>query len=152
MWTLKTTYWWRQVFPAGRDLRIEHRYAPSLSNSNADFSGDLDDQGNLTPPEYFEKMSHDECLDPAVVKALVVKANERPYEEFGLGYVLTSGANWRGPIRDFRLVVDNPDPNVFLSFCAPGQHGPSPQRRVVWRRRDFIPKEDLWVGFYVPEP
>jgi hypothetical protein len=28
-WTLKTTYYWDQTFPAGKELPIEHRYKPS---------------------------------------------------------------------------------------------------------------------------
>ena len=27
-WTLKTTFWWDQVFPAGRELTVSHTYKP----------------------------------------------------------------------------------------------------------------------------
>jgi hypothetical protein len=144
LWRLKTTYWWRQVFPAGRDLRIEHRYVPSLSNANAGLEELADDE--------LADMARKNCIDPAVLKRLAAKIHNQeaePYLWLGLDYVLTSGANWRGPIRDFRLVVDNPDPKVILTYCAPGQRSPSP-RRVVWRKRDFVPDEDLSVGFLLP--
>jgi hypothetical protein len=32
-WTLQTTYYWEQTFPARRELVIEHRYQPSVGTS-----------------------------------------------------------------------------------------------------------------------
>ena len=32
-WTLKTTYFWRQTFPAGQVLDVQHRYTPSLGET-----------------------------------------------------------------------------------------------------------------------
>jgi Domain of unknown function (DUF4424) len=32
LWTLKTTYYWEQRFPAGQELTISHRYAPSVGS------------------------------------------------------------------------------------------------------------------------
>jgi len=31
-WTLKTTYYWEQTFPAGQEVTITHRYAPSVGS------------------------------------------------------------------------------------------------------------------------
>jgi hypothetical protein len=151
-WWLKTTYWWRQVFPAGRDLRIDHRYVPSLSNANADLGEYIDDQGR---DQGLEKFAQENCIDLAVLKSLAVKARKPgpgspTYSWYGLDYVLTSGANWRGPIRDFRLVVEKADPRDVLSFCAPGLRVISPTQ-VAWRKRDFVPDEDLSVGFLTPD-
>ncbi len=33
LWTFKTTYYWTQVFPAGKPLNVEHTYTPSLGGS-----------------------------------------------------------------------------------------------------------------------
>jgi hypothetical protein len=32
-WTVKTTYFWDQTFPAGRELTVEHVYAPSVGGT-----------------------------------------------------------------------------------------------------------------------
>ena len=32
-WTLKTTYFWRQTFPAGQVLDVQHRYTPSVGET-----------------------------------------------------------------------------------------------------------------------
>jgi hypothetical protein len=37
-----------------------------------------------------------------------------------ISYILTTGANWAGPIQEFRLVVDKGAPNALVSFCAQG--------------------------------
>ena len=29
-WTLKSSFYWRQTFPAGREIMVEHRYTPSV--------------------------------------------------------------------------------------------------------------------------
>ena len=33
LWTVEDQYWWTQVFPAGRDVRIDHRYVPGAGGS-----------------------------------------------------------------------------------------------------------------------
>ena len=33
LWTVKETWHWQQVFPAGRDLVVEHSYAPGIGGS-----------------------------------------------------------------------------------------------------------------------
>ena len=35
MWTVKETYYWEQVFPAGRDLDVRHSYSPGTGGSVA---------------------------------------------------------------------------------------------------------------------
>ena len=29
-WKLKTTYWWRMTFPAGKPVKVTHQYKPSV--------------------------------------------------------------------------------------------------------------------------
>src|SRR5438094_351034 len=33
LWTVKDKYWWTQLFPAGRDLIVDHRYTPGTGGS-----------------------------------------------------------------------------------------------------------------------
>ena len=59
-----------------------------------------------------------------------------------IAYILKTGANWKGPIRDFRLVVDKGDAKNLVSFCAEGVKKIGPTQFEV-RKRDFTPKDDL---------
>ena len=33
LWTLKSTYWWKSKFPAGKDVKVSHRYKPSVGGT-----------------------------------------------------------------------------------------------------------------------
>ena len=45
-----------------------------------------------------------------------------------LSYTLKTGANWSGPIGDFRLVVDKGSPRNVVSFCGTAVKKISPTR------------------------
>jgi hypothetical protein len=66
------------------------------------------------------------------------------FEEY-LSYVITSGANWAGPIGTFRLVVDKGD-STLVSFCGDGVRkiGPTTFEMTA---KDYTPKRDIDVLF-----
>ena len=66
------------------------------------------------------------------------------YSETWLDYVLVTGANWSGPIRDFRLVVDKGSTDNLVAFCAEGVTRISPTQFEV-RRTNYTPTRDLNV-------
>jgi hypothetical protein len=61
-----------------------------------------------------------------------------------INYVLTTGANWAGPIKDFHLVVDKGRPDRIVSFCGQGKNEISPTQSEV-RATDFTPTRDLEI-------
>jgi hypothetical protein len=111
LWTLRSKFWRSQVFPAGRDLLVEQTYTPGTgSQSTLTFGAPDLDAAQLA--HYRETYCTDGPFRSAV-QALYRKANESnatvgAFEEY-LSYVITSGANWAGPIGTFRLVIDNGD-------------------------------------------
>jgi len=150
LWTVRETWYWEQVFPAGRDLAVEHRYRPGLGGTVMTALGSRDvrdsDYGRQTIARY--------CIDEDFI-ATVERAARRseggmaPYAEDWLSYVLTTGANWRSPIGDFRLVIDKGDPRNLVSFCGEGVRRISPTRFEI-RRRNWRPTRDLHVLFLHP--
>lgn len=61
---------------------------------------------------------------------------QRREGKYGLGwanlrYVLTTGKNWNGPIKDFQLTIRKQAPSDILSLCLDGEL--SKQRRVLLR-------------------
>ena len=42
LWTLKTTHYWTQVFPAGEVLAVDHRYVPAIGGTAGSAFGDPD--------------------------------------------------------------------------------------------------------------
>lgn len=144
-WTDREVWHWQQVFPAGRDLRIEHEYAPGTGGS-VDVA--------LARPEYRNspegrREQAEYCTDRAFLSALDRASSEAPRRggsitERRLRYILTTGGNWRSPIGDFRLVVDKGRPANLVSFCGSGVRRISPTQFEI-RRRNWRPERDLAV-------
>jgi hypothetical protein len=144
-WNLVTHVTRRQVFPAGKTVEVTHRYVPLAGGS---VGGNLDPENRKS--DYFAEKTRQYCIDRAVMagfdrrqgSALV---GERPfYMEHWISYILSSGRNWRGPIGDFRLVVDKGKAENIVSFCMDGVRKISPTRFEV-RKRNFEPRTDLDV-------
>ena len=144
-WDVVTHVTRKQVFPAHRSVEVTHRYAPMIGGSVA---------GTLYPAvrkEYPEHLAT-YCIDKGFLAAFDRKVAARQkgddypmaYSETWIGYVLSSGRNWKGPIGDFRLVVDKGKPENLVSFCMDGVKKIAPTQFEV-RRRNFEPKGDLQI-------
>lgn len=141
LWTLKTTHYWTQVFPAGEVLEVDHRYVPAVGASAGSAFGDP----GLAESDWFREDATRYCADDAFMAAARRKRERGEYlTETWVDYVLTTGANWAEPIGDFRLVVDKGSPANLVSFCGEGVRRISPTQFEM-RRRDFTPDRDLAV-------
>jgi hypothetical protein len=149
-WTLREMWYWEQVFPAGRDLVVEHEYVPGIGTSAGSHLAYSIAQGNPDLQAYA-----DYCVDRdflAAVERMAARGTpERPalLGETTIGYILTTGAGWRSPIGDFRLVVDKGAPENIVSFCGAGLRRISPTRFEM-RRRNWRPDRDLAVLIVTP--
>jgi hypothetical protein len=149
LWTIRQTYYWDQVFPAGRDLIVEHRYKPGTGESvgtaltMADFRTSA--EGRRTIADY--------CIDSAFLAGVDRMARQNGENamigEQRVGYVLKTGANWRAPIRDFRLVVDKGAAENLISFCGTGVRKVGPTRFEV-RQANWRPDRDLKLLILFP--
>lgn len=136
-WTLKAAFVRRQVFPAGRDVVVEHRYEPSI--------GTTIDTG-LRYPDGDGEHEATYCVDDRFRKALDAMARragpQTPIPERRIGYVLRTGANWAKPIGTFRLRVETGVPDGILSTCFGGLSRTGPGVYEM-RAEDFLPDRDL---------
>ncbi len=148
-WTLKTTYFWRQTFPAGQVLDVQHRYTPSLGESAGTSWGS---PLFAKEPEYAAKRAH-YCVDDDFVAsaAKTIKPGEQYSQmtEERLEYILSSGANWKAPIGDFRMVVDKGAAANLVSFCGSGVRKISPTQFEV-RHTNFTPTSDVSILILLP--
>lgn len=150
-WTLKSTFYWTQTFPAGQELTVEHHYQPAVGITTGTRWGTMDWPHD---PEYPAQRRH-YCVDDAFVAA--VERTRRPedfappFTEQRLEYILTTGANWKGQIKDFRLVVDKGAPANLVSFCGEGVRKIGPTTFEA-RYQDYTPQRDLSVLILVRHP
>ena len=141
-WTLQTTYFWEQIFPAGRELSVEHRYKPSVGQSaetSISLSSVKGSYARYCPDEQFMK----------AVRASTKGKGAGHFTEKRISYILKSGANWAAPIGDFRLVIDKGEPNNLISFCGDRVKKISPTQFEI-RRKNFRPDRDLHVLILTP--
>ena len=150
------TYFVReQIFPPHSRISVSHEYTPMLGGS---VGGALYPQYRKQGPEsslseYRDRYCVDDYFLAGVDRRLGITASGEDAQtymmETWLGYVLSSGANWNGPIERFRLVVDKGSTANLVSFCMDGvtKIGPT-QFEVV--KTNFEPTRDLdilIVGF-----
>lgn len=145
-WTLRTSVTRKQIFPAGKSVHVEHSYVPLAGGSVG---------GNLNANHRKEQWSKEHlatfCVEDSWLLAFDRELAKRvkpdvsaPYAETWIGYVLKSGANWKGPIRDFRMVIDKGEADALVSFCADGVKKIAPTQFEV-RKKNFEPTQDLKV-------
>lgn len=149
LWSAQTNIIREQVFPANKSVEVIHTYKPLAGGS---VGGGLDKEYRQAKDSYFKEYTQKKyCIDKQFLDAFDKKkelGNSKDeetgtfYSETWLGYVLSSGANWKGPIKDFRLVVDKGAPDKLISFCMSGVKKISPTQFEV-RKKNFEPKNDI---------
>jgi hypothetical protein len=137
-WSLKSTYYWQQRFPAKGTLAVSHTYTPAVGATF--YYKEAGSDGTL---------ARDYCIDDGTAKAIDKKisqgSKDSPYlMQRTIEYILTTGANWQGSIGDFRLVVDKGTPNTIVSFCMEGVNKIGPTQFEV-HRKDFYPTDELRI-------
>ncbi|MBX3576880.1 MAG: DUF4424 domain-containing protein [Rhizobiaceae bacterium] len=152
-WQLRSTYWWTMTFPAGKEVKVSHRYTPSVGGSaglNFFFDGAF---GGDMYQEYKSKYCLDSAFEAAVVKAAKATPDGYPrLTETRLSYVLTTGGNWAlGTIGDLTLTIDKGKPENIVSFCGLGtgvrKVGPS---SFQMKAADYYPARDIDVLILQP--
>nr|AIA12195.1 protein of unknown function (DUF4424) [uncultured bacterium] len=150
LWTLKSTYWWKSSFPANKEVKVSHRYKPSVGGTSG-LNFFLDGKIDYTSNNYKSTYCIDDTFEKAVLKA--AKESKEGYPllmEQRLDYVLTTGGNWAlGKIADFKVTIDKGDPKNLVSFCGENvkKIGPTTFEMVA---KDYYPEQDLKIPILRP--
>jgi hypothetical protein len=136
-WTVRSRYVWSETFAPGRSVTIEHDYTPSVATTvfvpwETDPSADARAERTLY------------CVDGAFAAAVAKLAKGRPGDEEHIDYVLVTGANWKGPIGDFRMTVDKGAADNLVSFCGSGVTKTGPTTFEV-HYKNFTPTANVSV-------
>lgn len=140
-WELRSTYWWKATFPAGKPVKVAHRYKPAVgATAGLNFYWD----GNKS--DYWDSYADKYCLDDGFKKALdkASKQGDGLFEN-RLDYILTSGGNWaNGTIGEFHLTIDKGSTEKLVSFCGEGVKKTG-STRFEMTAKDFWPEQDIHV-------
>jgi hypothetical protein len=151
-WTLKTSVVRQQTFPPGKPVSVEHRYRSSVGMS---FDSVLRPGLRQTKALAAEVSRYKTtfCVNDDFLKLVDAlessdKAKKAGIVERRISYVLTTGANWAGPIKDFHLVVDKGQADRIVSFCGQDMQKGIQKisaTQVDLHATDFTPSQDLNV-------
>jgi hypothetical protein len=147
-WKVKMSAVRQQTFPPGRQVSVEHRYRTSLGGS-PDTVLRKGLRQNKAMDKEVERYRKQYCVSESFLASLDkmaggAEANSAKMREWRISYILKTGANWAGPIKSFRLVVDKGKAERIVSFCAPNMKVLSPTQVEV-TATDFTPDKDLRI-------
>ena len=135
-WHSQIVYSWQQTFKGNALTRVQHQYQPLVGGSIG-FSID----GDGVAKTY--------CMDENLKKTLRKnKAENSSYQ--ALGYILTTGANWVKPIKDFKLTIER-EPDELVSLCWAGKVNKISATRFQMIEKNFKPQQDLDIIFINPQ-
>jgi hypothetical protein len=145
-WALRTTFYWQQTFPANAETLIDHRYKPSVGGTSGTSIGSAYWRPN-DPDEKARAAKY--CFDKDFIAAAenarkAAKTETAPFTEERIEYILKTGANWSGPIQEFRLTADKGAADSLISFCGEGVKKIAPTQFEM-QKRDFTPVGDFSV-------
>lgn len=148
LWTVKDIWWWNQAFPAGLGVEVRHSYVPGVGGSVESPFRYGSYRGTQDAREARERY----CVTDAFIAGIDRASARNPQmglRDYRIDYVLTTGANWRSPIGNFRLVVDKGQPANLLSFCGSPVRQTSATRYEV-RLKNWRPTRDLHLLIVEP--
>lgn len=151
LWTVSTAFVRTQTFPPGKVVTVEHAYEPMIGGTVTSALDREAREESMAGPDGYEARY---CVDGPFLRGY----DRRRYTADGglndavmpvetwLSYVLTTGANWKGPIKRLKLTVDKPGPQVLVSLCMEGLTKVSPNRFEAVMT-DFEPTRDIDILF-----
>ena len=148
-WTVATSFVRSQTFQPGVPVTVEHSYVPSLGGSvGTMLDREWRKEAMAGPGGYLARY----CVDGDFLAGYDRKRNLPdgqpnpalwPSEKW-LSYILSTGANWRGPIGRFHLTVDKGSATSLVSLCMDGIRKTGPTRFEVTKTQ-FEPRRDIDV-------
>ncbi len=148
LWTVRESWQWQQIVPAGRDLVVEHSYTPGLAGAvNVGMASDA-----IRNSESGQAQIRRYCFDDAFLAAVDrMAAPDAEGMDPAIAETWFTFLNGNGPVvADYRLVVDRGDERTIASFCGEGAQATG-TARVELRRRNWRPDGELNVLFLAPE-
>jgi uncharacterized protein DUF4424 len=154
-WITRIGFHWSQTFPAGKQVRVRHRYRPvhgSFFDASASDSARgllaRTDAGRAWCPDAGFKAAERRLFAKQRDAARIASPPDQDLVYYdNVQYVLKTGANWRGPIGRFELQVDKGGAELVSTCPIPGmslQRAPYGFNAVA---NDYTPTSDLDILF-----
>lgn len=168
-WEAQETAYWTMVFPARKEVRVEHAYTPLVGASYQVQSGNEPLIAGHPWANFGNRDTREGCVDPSTVRQIDA-LRRRLADENGVllhnnvvddaargafwltlrdvEYVLGTGRNWKGPIQRFVLRIEKQTPQQVVSLCFPGKPRRVDDKVIEFEAKNFVPQDALVVYFY----
>lgn len=149
MWEASYIYYWEQKFPPKIPVRVVHEYAPFVGTGSGRVTFDSQNSwGQDIKKKYCMTKGTIRKADEIRQRTAYWNGGGLAYQE--VNYVLTTGANWAGPIKDFTLVLKKQNSFSTASLCFEGNFKKANEFTLISNLKNFVPKQDLQIIFLFP--
>jgi len=157
LWQLHQAFVWRQTFKAKKTITTTHSYRPSCGEYWVEGKAGLKSIEDIkfTHRDREEKSLKDVNSTPEQQKQLIemlgkptdIKNNLYYYQAKEIQYVLKTGSNWKGPIKNFKLIINPPKSTLMVLSNFDGKLVKNTDGKYVVEVKDFTPQKDLKILF-----
>jgi hypothetical protein len=142
-WQVSNVYSWNLDFPPGQIVRVVHEYKPLILSWM---------KFRTTDRNALSGIQESHCTDEGTIRAAqgINKQTKTPFGVGMLNYVLTTGANWSGPIKDFTLNLRKENENQVFSLCFNGHFIKSDSLTLTSNIHNFVPTKDIALLYLYP--
>lgn len=151
LWNPSEVSFWDQEFPPGQVINISHEYAPVIGTDSGNIDFLEKGFGIQSTKELADRLTKGSnlCIDDGTFRA-AKKAEQKlggSLRHAVVDYVLKTGANWSGPIKDFTLNLTKASPTDVVSLCFDGNFRKTSPLVLSTNKKNFVPDQDLSVLF-----
>ena len=143
-WKTLVTYHWMQTFPPGVTL-VEHVYRPITGSFFLTVENGIPKGGAVGTPD---DLIAAYCLGKPQIQTIQQwrgSATDKYVSATTVAYILSTGANWAGPIEHFHLTIDGGAETRLISACAELPLTATGPSKLEGRMENFHPRKELGV-------
>ncbi|HUX79068.1 MAG TPA: DUF4424 family protein [Alphaproteobacteria bacterium] len=168
LWQKQVNYHWTQTFPAGKEVKIEHSYRPArgfiffVPNNTRPPEEVLIQQ--LIPSGAWLSQSYpdrpfggkSDLISWLIQQFRRASSSTNPSHGmiwiYEVDYILSTGANWEGPIKNFTLTIEYPKGGIVSSGWPIDREKVKAinSNQLQLHQKNFKPEGDLKIFFGIP--
>ncbi len=143
-WSVETTYYWKQTFPAKSVINIKHTFKPNVFSELYYFQTGR----SFEAEKEVSDLANQFCLDSEQIEWL--KSTGGGFHHEQVDYILTTANHWKKPIKEFHIVIEESTRPLKekASTCFERKNikktGPTRYEATLL---DFIPDKEIEVNF-----
>lgn len=149
LWLASYVEYWNQEFPPKSIIKVVHEYVPLIGTDSGNIDFKEAGFGIKTTKELAARFyNYNLCITDGTLKAAMkTQQGSGGLRHNIVEYILATGANWAGPIKDFTLNLKKQKEDDVVSLCFDGHFKKTNPLTLTSHLKNFVPKKDLQILF-----